>query len=67
MKRKSRALKLHKETLRQLDSEDFGWVAGGGLRSVKADCLTEQAYCNTDNPSCPGNCLTDRCNTRTLC
>lgn len=66
MKRKVRSIKLHKETLHRLDSTNFNQVLGG-LVSVRAGCLTEQAYCDTRNDSCPGNCLTDNCATRTLC
>jgi len=65
MKRRNQTLKLHKETLYTLTAADgLGWVAGGGLRSVKADCLTEQASCDTRAESCPGHCLTDNCATR---
>jgi hypothetical protein len=65
MKRGNQTLKLHKETLYTLTAADgLGWVAGGDLRSVKAGCLTEQDYCNTERASCPGNCVTDDCASR---
>ncbi len=63
--RKNQPLKLHKETLYMLNAaEDLRRAAGGGLITVKAGCLTERDYCNTEKASCPGNCLTDDCASR---
>lgn len=62
--RKNLPLKLHKETLYRLSSSEDLRRAAGGLITVKAGCLTERDYCNTERASCPGNCLTDDCASR---
>lgn len=67
MKRNVRSIRLSKETLHRLNSIGTGAGVFGGLGSVRASCLTEQQSCDTHNASCPGNCLTDHCYSRTYC
>lgn len=55
---KKRKLRLHRETIRRLDSDQLGRVAGGAhTDEFTCDCYSNPTWCNCDTTeySCGGD------------